>query len=166
MGMSKSSYEEDENYSTVDYTLKSNILQNDFSSTTVLEEEDKYSIIREPNNTSGEFVEDEKYSTIGSTTNTTTTSDISQNEGEKYTIVGDEVKSSILQKEHTDDIIEVEDIRPLEVPCEETPPAAVHNPDDTKDFPDYAVVDLELKRQQRAQREEKSRIEEEKKRCE
>lgn len=149
-GFSRSA-DDDDNYSTVDYTLKSNILQNDSTSTTVvLEEEDKYSIIRESQN---ELVEEDKYSTIG-----TNRSDISQKDDDKYTIVSEKMKSTILRDEPSEDSIHLEDIGfrpPEEIPLPDVTP---NNPQKVpEDFPDYAVVDLKLKRQHREQksREEK-----------
>ena len=151
---------EDDNYSTVDYTLKSNILQNDSTSTTaVLEEEEKYSTIRESQNESTELVEEDKYSTIR-----TNRSDISQNDDNKYAVVSENMKSSILQNELSEGSIHLEDIGFR--PPEEIPPLDVtpNNPESVpEDFPDYAVVDLKLKRQYR---EEKSReVKEEQNKC-
>ena len=146
------SFEEDDNYSTVDCT---NILQNDSSD--LIEEEDKYSTIKESKSTS-EFVEEDKYSTISNTLASDRT-DISNNEDEKYTTVTETLKDSILQNDKRggdpEGRIDLEDIgfREIDIPQEEY---TTVNRNET-DFPDYAVVDLELKKKHRAEREDRER---------
>ena len=137
------SYEEDENYSTVDNTLKSELLKQgdgdvDEKYSTVddglkhdillnVEEDEKYSTVGEPKK-NVEIEEDEKYSTIKS--------DLSQNDesvDDKYTKVDNDLKKSILPNE----------------PIQENE----KRKEEPEEFPEYAVVDLKLKHQKRAERE-------------
>eukprot|EP00111_Clytia_hemisphaerica_P019577 TCONS_00057768-protein len=139
------SYEEDENYSTVDNTLKSELLkQEDVEEqySTVddglkhdlllnVEVEEKYSTVGEPKK-SIEVEEEDKYSTIDNTIK----SDISQNGNsvdDKYTKVDGDLKKCILPNEPV--------------------PQNDQLKEEVEEFPDYAVVDLELKHQKRAERE-------------